>query len=120
MKMTNKTNQLTKKLIQDLRKSAYDNGAPIWRDVAERLNKPGKSWAEVNISRIALHAKKNEVVLVPGKLLGSGDIDKPVTVAAYKASASAVKKISGAGGRVITIDELVKENPKGTGVRIMG
>ena len=120
MRKINKTNQHLVELIQDLKRSAYENGAPIWRDVAERLMKPSKNWAEVNISRIARNVKKNEVVLVPGKLLGSGDIDMAVTVVAYRASASAVGKITGAGGRVITIPELMEENPKGTGVRIMG
>ncbi|MCD6461129.1 MAG: 50S ribosomal protein L18e [Thermoplasmata archaeon] len=120
MKPCRKTDQRLVALITDLRRRASEEGAPIWRDVAERLNKPSRNWAQVNVSRIARFSQKGDVVLVPGKLLGGGDIDFPVTVAAYKASASAVKKITGAGGKVVSIPELVEENPKGSGVRIMG
>ncbi|MDG6221358.1 MAG: 50S ribosomal protein L18e [Candidatus Thermoplasmatota archaeon] len=120
MKPLNKTNQHLLELIQDLKNGAYKNGAPIWRDVADRLSRPSNNWAEVNLSRISRNVEKGAVVLVPGKLLGSGDINMAITVASYKASASAVEKVSKAGGRVITIRELMGENPKGTDVRIMG
>jgi ribosomal protein L18E len=35
-------------------------------------------------------------------------------------SAGARKKIEDAGGRVLSLRELMKENPKGTGVHILG
>ncbi|MCK4717292.1 MAG: 50S ribosomal protein L18e [Thermoplasmata archaeon] len=120
MKKNKKSNQHLVDLIQDLKRRSHENSAPIWRDVAKRLERPSKNWAEVNISRIARHVEKDTVVLVPGKLLGSGDIDIPVTIASYRASESAVNKINSAGGRVMTIQDLMKENPKGTGVRLMG
>jgi large subunit ribosomal protein L18e len=49
------------------------------------------------------------MVLVPGKLLGSGDIEGQPSVAAYSVSAGARTKIEGAGGRVLTIRELMKK-----------
>jgi len=47
-------------------------------------------------------------------------LSKKVTVAAYGFSESARAKIEAAGGKDLTIMELVKEMPKGTGVKIMG
>jgi large subunit ribosomal protein L18e len=107
-------------LIFDLKEWSRDNQAPIWRDIAKRLEKPSRVWAEVNISRVSLHVKKGETLIVPGKLLGAGDIDYPVTVAAFKTTQGAKKKITAAGGTVLTIPELVSKNPKGKGVRIIG
>ncbi|MBN1539645.1 MAG: 50S ribosomal protein L18e [Candidatus Thermoplasmatota archaeon] len=107
-------------LIRDLKKTSRDNDAPIWRDIAKRLEKPSRVWAEVNISRIALYTKKGETLIVPGKLLGAGDIDYPVTVAAYKATTGAAEKITAAGGSVLSISQLIRDNPKGKGIRIMG
>jgi large subunit ribosomal protein L18e len=107
-------------LIFDLKKASRDNDAPIWRDIAKRLEKPSRVWAEVNISRIALYTKKGETLIVPGKLLGAGEINYPITVAAFKATKGAKQKITEAGGSVLTIPQLVKTNPKGTGIRIMG
>lgn len=41
-------------------------------------------------------------------------------VAAYSVSSGARSKIEAAGGRVMSIRELMDENPKGKGVRILG
>lgn len=120
MKRMNKTDPGVVSLISDLKTWSRENEAPIWRDIAKRLERPSRVWPEVNISRISMYVKKGETIIVPGKILGAGDIDIPVTVATYKASKQAVDKITGAGGSVITISELVSKNPKGTGVRIMG
>ncbi|MEM3494083.1 MAG: 50S ribosomal protein L18e [Thermoplasmata archaeon] len=115
-----KTNPELVNLILELKKKARESDAPIWRDVALRLEGPNRNRAEVNVSKIDRFAAPNETVVVPGKLLGAGEIKKPVTVAAYAASAGAVEKITRAGGRVLTLRELMAENPKGTNVRILG
>ena len=67
MPSVKKTNQSLIRLISDLKKKAHKNRAPIWKDVAKRLEKPQRSWAEVNIRKLANHTKKNEAVIVPGK-----------------------------------------------------
>jgi large subunit ribosomal protein L18e len=115
-----KTNPGLVSLIFDLKEASRKNEAPIWRDIAKRLEKPSRVWAEVNISRLALYTKKGETLIIPGKLLGAGEIDYPVTVAAFKASKGAKEKITAAGGSVLSISQMVKDNPKGKGIRIMG
>ncbi|MFQ6060132.1 MAG: 50S ribosomal protein L18e [Thermoplasmata archaeon] len=114
-----KSNENLIQLINELKLLSHEKNVRIWKDVAKRLSKPSRNWAQVNISRIARHAKKREVVLVPGKLLGAGDISFPVTVAAFSSSDSAKKKIERAGGKVFTIQELMKSKPDGSKVRIM-
>ncbi len=56
---------------------------------------------------------------VPGKVLGAGAMSKPVTVGAFAFSGGAVKRIEDAGGRVLSLGELVEENPSGSEVRIL-
>lgn len=118
--MAAKSNPNLVQLVADLRRTSKEEAAPIWRAVADRVEGPLRNRPEVNLSRIERYAKPQEVLVVPGKLLGSGQISKAVTVAALQASASARRKVEGAGGRVVTIRELVRGNPKGKGVRIMG
>lgn len=120
LKNSKKTNPLLIQLIMDLKKVSWVEKAPIWRDIAKRLEKSLQNRPEVNVSRIARYVKKGETIIIPGKLLGAGDIDFPVTVAAFKASESAKKKIRDAGGKIISIHDLVRENPKGSRVRIIG
>lgn len=120
MKKIRKKNPNLVELISELEKKARENEAPIWRDVARRLESPSRNWAEVNVGKIARYAAENETIVVAGKVLGAGDIDKKVTIAAYRSSESSRKKVESAGGRVISLRALVEENPKGSNVRIMG
>ncbi len=119
MKKMKKTDPNLMGLISELKTVARENDAPIWRDVARRLEGPARNWAEVNVSKVSKYAEENDTIVIPGKLLGAGDIDKKVTIATYRASKSAVKKVESAGGKVIGMLELAGSNPKGSGVRIM-
>ncbi len=115
-----KTNPGLRVLIQDLKKKSWENEAPIWRDIAKRLEKPTKHRVTVNLSRIDRYANEGDTVLVPGKLLAAGVITKKVKVAAYSFSAAAVEKVTQAGGQCVSIESLVESNPTGTNVKILG
>jgi len=59
-------------------------------------------------------------VVVPGKVLGAGKIDLPLQVAAFAFSDKARSKISKAKGKCLSIPELMKKNPKGANVKVIG
>ena len=119
-RMIAKTNPRLSSLIVLLKNKSRENEAKIWREIASRLETPNRNYAEVNLSKINRYAQNGETILVPGKVLGSGELTKPVTVAAWQFSAQARDKISAAGGKATTIAELVASRPKGDGIRIMG
>jgi len=114
-----KSNPNLIKLIDELLVASAKNEAKVWKDIAERVAKPRRLHAEVNISKIERYAKDNETIVVPGKVLGSGKISKQVTVAALNFSESAKRKIEEVGGRCLTIMQLLEKNPKGNNIRIM-
>ncbi len=118
-KRTGPTNPYHKQLIDLLNRKSIETQAPIWRTVADKLNKSRRAKVEVNLSDIERHAANGDVVVIPGIVLGSGDLSKSVNVAAWKFSTSAREKIKKAKGKVWTIEELAKENPKGTGIKIL-
>jgi len=120
MAKTSKTNPQLARVVKELREVSREAGGAIWRDVADRLERSRRNWSEVNLSRLSRYATKGEQIVVPGVLLATGDITTPITVAAFRASAAARKKIEAAGGRSIGLLELAIQNPKGSGVRIMG
>lgn len=115
-----KTNPGLRMLIQDLKKKSWENEAPIWRDIAKRLEKPTKARTVVNLSRIDRYANEGDTVIVPGKLLAAGAITKKVRVAAYNFSQGALEKVLAAGGECVSIDALADSNPKGTNIKILG
>src|SRR6266487_3867957 len=114
------TNTHLQRIVREPREVSREADAPIWRDIAERLERSRKNWSEVNLSRLSRYAAKGEQIVVPGVVLATGEITTPVTVAAFRSSAAARKKIEAAGGRSVSLLELAVQNPKGSGVRIMG
>lgn len=120
MRRTGPTNIVLRKTIRILYKVAREQNARIWRAVAEELLKPRRKRRVVNISRINRYTKEGDIVVVPGKVLGAGTIDHSVTVAAIGFSKSAIEKIKSAGGEAIHILELIKRNPRGSNVKIIG
>ena len=117
--MNSKTNPQLVATIDNLKAKTRETDAAIWRDIALRLEKPKKNWAEANLSKLERYAKDGETIIVPGKVLAAGEISKKITVAAYSFSEAAAKAIVAAGGKTLSIEELADANPKGTGVRIM-
>jgi len=114
-----KTNPQLIALITDLKAKTRENGAAVWRDIALRLEKPKRNWAEANLSKLERYAKEGDTVIVPGKVLAAGSVTKKITVAAYSFSDAAAAGISAAGGKTMTIRELMEANPEGSNVRIM-
>src|SRR6266487_3441943 len=120
MAKTPKTNTHLQRIVRELREVSREADAPIWRDIAERLERSRKNWSEVNLSRLSRYAAKGEQIVVPGVVLATGEITTAVTVAAFRSSEAARKKIEAAGGRAISLLDLASQNPKGSGIRIMG
>jgi large subunit ribosomal protein L18e len=84
------------------------------------LNRPRRAGFEINLNRLDKFGKEGENIVVPGTVLGSGEVTKPLKVAAKKFSESAASKIAKAGGKCMTIQEMVEKNPDAKKVRIMG
>jgi len=114
-----KTNPKITQLIKNLKEKSYQEEAAIWKKLAIKLEKSTRNQAEVNLSQINRHTKPDEIVLVPGKVLGSGVLDHKVQIAALNFSKTAQAKIDGAGGECLEINQLMEKNPTGTRVRII-
>ncbi len=115
--MSSKTNPRLQSLIAEL-KTAGDANAAVWQDVADRLEKPRRTHAEVNLGRIERYARDDETIVVPGKVLGSGVLETNVTVAAVDFSSTAQTKI-GQVGDAVSLEEAIETNPEGTNVRVI-
>ena len=113
------TDPNTRALINALKKLSTKHETRIWRRVAELVSRPSRKRLAVNVGKISRHSKEGDIVVVPGKVLGSGSIRHKVTVAAMSASATARSLIIEAGGSLISIDELLNQVPKGNGVTII-
>jgi large subunit ribosomal protein L18e len=114
-----KTNPRIISLINDLKTISRENGVNIWRDIAKRMERPTRNYSEVNLSKLNRNTNADDTVLIPGKVLGAGSIEHKLTVAALSFSDGAIEKILEKVGVCLTIEELVKSNPNGSGIKIM-
>ncbi len=96
-----------------MKKTSNERKERIWRDLAERLSKPRRVLPAVNIAKINLLAVKNKgkLLVVPGKVLGKGELSKKVEVAALEFSASALTKIN-SNGKAMSLVELLNSKRK--------
>jgi len=119
VKRTGPTNPILKKLIEDLKRKSIEKQSNFLKDIAEKLNKPRRQRVEVNVAHIERYTKKGETVVIPGVVLGYGELTKPLTISAWKFSKPAKEKNEKIKGKAISIEELVEKNPTGTNVKIL-
>jgi len=116
---TGPMNPVLRKLVRQLRDKGKEQKVAIWLDLAERLMQPRRVRAEVNLSHISRYSSGDSTLIVPGKVLGAGKLDHPLSVAAFKFSGTARRKIIGSGGKALTIQQLLEQNPSGSGTIMM-
>jgi large subunit ribosomal protein L18e len=114
------TNPELLETADSLRKQSRESKTDVWRDLAERLVKSRRRRVVVNLSRLDRYTSKNETVVVPGKVLASGEITHPITVAAFAFSGKAKEKIKAARGKCVSFSDVAKKNPSGSNVKIIG
>lgn len=115
MVKTGPTNKHTVRLIATMEKTGRKQKAAIWVRAAQLLSRPTRQRVEVNLSKLVPYSG---TVLVPGKVLSTGNGTK-ATVAAFAFSQAARDKIVKAGGKAVSIEELIESNPTGKNVKLV-
>lgn len=115
-----KDNNELQGLINELRKQSSVQKVKLWGRLADDLSRPTRIRREVNLYSIQQFAKDDETVIVPGKVLGTGEISRKISIAAFGFSGQALDKLKASKCKVMRISELISENPKGKRVRILG
>jgi large subunit ribosomal protein L18e len=110
------TNENLQKLIVELKSAKSE----LLSRVAEDLERPTRIRREVNLARINRNTNEGEVIVVPGKVLGGGELDHKVTISAFRFSGSALEKLEKSGSKIVPLQQLAKENIQGKKIRIIG
>ena len=114
-----KSNPILRQTVVLLERQGRRKNAPVWRQASKSLAAGSSKGVEVNVGHISKCYAAGDAVLVPGKVLGSGNVDKKLVVGAYSFSSAARKKIAEAGGSAVGIRDLVEKYPDGSGVKIV-
>jgi len=102
-------NKELERTIKELKVATRKTGQPLWGAIAKELDRSKRNRNDVNLSRINRHTAEGEIAVVPGKVLASGALEHPITVAAFDFSDLAKTKIKAAGGEVKTLTQLLVE-----------
>ena len=113
-RITGPSNYYNRKLIRELWKTKRR----IWKKVSKKLSGPRRERIEANLYRINKKTKENDVIVVPGIVLGIGEIDHKLTIACLNCSKTARKKIETSGSKLLSIEELLEQNPEGKEVKV--
>ena len=92
----------------------------FWKRIIEECEKPRRSRRAVNLYKLNRLTKPGDVVYVPGKVLGTGKIDHPITISAFGFSKAAYEKLMKSGSTILTTREFAEKYPTGSGVKIIG
>lgn len=103
------TNQELFDTIRELKKMSVKSGVGVYKAVADKLSKTASQRPEVNLSKIEKNSSDKEVVIVPGKVLGTGTLTKKVTIVGFNVSQSALVKIEKAGAKYVPIREYISK-----------
>ena len=114
------TNQVVKQMAKDLKKASTKNDAPIWSKLAEMALKPSSARRTINVNKINDLTKDNDVVVFPGKVLGTGVISHKITLSSFSISNSAATKILESGGKILNFENMIEQYPTGKGVTMLG
>ncbi|SRR5579875_419246 len=114
------TNQVVVQMAKELEVASKKNKAPIWSVLAEMALKPSRARRVLNLGQIDRCVADNDIVVVPGKVLGTGSMSHKITLCSFSISTTGAKKITQSGGKVVNFSQLIKNNPTGKGVRIIG
>lgn len=107
-------------MAKDLKKASTKNDAPIWAKLAEYALKPSIARRDLNLNRIGQLTKENDIVVFPGKVLGTGIVHHKITLFSFSISNTAANKIVEKGGKIISYSDLIEQNPTGKGVVLLG
>jgi large subunit ribosomal protein L18e len=113
------TDETRQQLIIKLKRQSRHPGGRIWRDLYLDLQSVRRNRVTVNVGDLQQHHTRGHVMVVPGKVLGDGVVDTKLNVAAVAFSEQARLKIEGKGGKCLTIDELMEQNPTGKKTQII-
>ncbi|HLC73754.1 MAG TPA: 50S ribosomal protein L18e [Candidatus Nanoarchaeia archaeon] len=116
MRKTGSQNIQLRELIIELDKCKK---AKLWERISKELQRPSRIRRGVNIYKIDQNTREGETAIIPGTVMSVGELSKNLTIAAWKFTETARNKIN-QKGKAVSILELLKSNPEGKKVRIIG
>ena len=112
-KMKSKTKikkQIRRKTNLDLVKTLRILNKSKNKEIINILSRPRRKRVEVNIDKINKETKDSDIIIIPGKVLSMGDMDKKIKIMALSFSEEARNKLEKAKCEIIMLSDEIKKN----------
>lgn len=93
--------------------------AKSWNKIAQIVSGGRRSYPDINLSQIDKESSDGDILVIPGKVLGNGNLTKKVKICALYFSSSAFQKIKESKCEAIKLVDEIKKNPNAEGVKII-
>jgi len=114
--VTGPTDINTRKLIRQLENTKI----LVFKEIASILKSARRARPEANLAHLNRIVKDGDVVVVPGKVLGSGVLEhKNVTIGALAWSESVADKAKAAGAKLLSLPQIIEQYPNGSNIRLV-
>jgi len=107
----------TNPTIVELLRLARKNKA--WLGLGKIISGSTRLYSSVNLGDIDSQTKAGDTVVIPGKVLSSGNLTKKVRICSLSISSSAKEKLKDTKSEYASIIDEIKGNSKATGVKII-
>ncbi len=102
-------------LVETVINAKKTNG---WKKIADILSGPRKNFSNFNLDEIS-HEGKEEIIVIPGKVLSQGEYSGKARIVALKFSEKAKEKLLKSKIQTSSIVEEIKKNPTAKGIKIL-
>lgn len=90
----------------------------FWRAIAKEIDGSSRMSIVVNISKLSKVTKPGECVVVPGRVLATGELSHKLTIIALSFSKTAIEKLKGKA-TIALLPDLLSGSIKEKGMRII-
>ncbi|MCL4381913.1 50S ribosomal protein L18e [Candidatus Marsarchaeota archaeon] len=110
----------TKEWLNVIRKGIEEEPkSKLWRKLYKETATTSRTRNEVNIFKINKCSANEDRVIVPGKILGEGKMDHPVTITAMEFTKKGLQELQKANCKIININELYADMKSSKKVKII-
>jgi len=92
---------------------------PNWIEIAHLLSKPTKQRICLNLEKINNFSKEKETIVVPGKVLSPGEINKKIKIVAFGFSNKTKEKLTKLKIPFSYLIDEIKENSEARDLKIL-
>ncbi|MGC8479517.1 MAG: uL15 family ribosomal protein [Candidatus Micrarchaeia archaeon] len=101
----------TKKWIESLERVKVSSKNPGLSEMAIfKASKPKRQRVKVTLMKLEKYANENDNIIVPGKILGTGKINKKFNISAIEYSKGALETLKSAGCKITDVESIMKNS----------